>query len=229
MERRVNGINLPLGRYFGDGERISAYDGGLGMRMMRRTDRVFVFRDVHVLVHPQQIFFLGMIEHLTARARLVYVHFASQVPGLDGDIAPSRFHWAIRKPIFIHYCPQTSSPRNACQLLLMNIPNAEILVHLFRHQTCPLVGRACRLRPLLPADLVPLRNICIHHLLHLKDLSNVEILARWFRHKTCAVAGVGMLHTISSVLSVLPLLHTLGDNLTEVFISDSRSTGSFIR
>lgn len=105
MERRVNGINLSLGRYFGDGERMSAYDGGLGMRMIRN----WRFRDVHVLVHvhTQQISFLGMIEHLTAGARLVYVHFASQVPGLDGDIAPSRFHWAIRKPIFIHYCPQT--------------------------------------------------------------------------------------------------------------------------
>ena len=31
------------------------------------------------------------------------------------------------------------------------------------------------------------------------------------------------------VLSVVPVLLTIGDNLTEVFISDSRSTGSFIR
>lgn len=33
MERWVNGGNLSLGRYFGDGGRMIAYDGGLGMRM----------------------------------------------------------------------------------------------------------------------------------------------------------------------------------------------------
>lgn len=38
----MNGGNLSLGRYFGDGGRMIAYDGGLGMRMVRRTNRVFV-------------------------------------------------------------------------------------------------------------------------------------------------------------------------------------------